>query len=326
MPQGARRIAWFLLAAWFVATPPAMARAGGAVPFKTLAPGKLKVCLYAGFAPFAWKDEAGKWHGWDVDYLAAFAQENQLQLAVVEKDFDGIWLAPGNGDCDIAGTGISDTEERRKATGGTGTWSNTYYQVVRTFLVRTEQFTKLSGIGDLSGKTVILTKGSTANSDICYRMAASNLHPCEKPDGDQPCKFKGLDMKVAPRAKDRLCVNIEYPRNNEEKNAAADVANGSGFSPFAYGGGYGSIQGLVCDWGKAQTLATVWPHCNMASDGHAYAEPFSFVTSAGDQDLAHALNCYINGHKYAGTPIPDLGCPHPPWAPDPDKACSGPRP
>ena len=61
----------------------------------------------------------------------------------------------------------------------------------------------------------------------------------------------------------------------------------------------------------------------MASDGHAYAEPFSFVTRAGNQDLAHALNCYINGHKYAGTPIPDLGCPRiHPGRPIPIGACS----
>jgi hypothetical protein len=34
--------------------------------------------------------------------------------------------------------------------------------VLRTFLVRTEQFANLSRIGDLRGRTVIVTKGSTS--------------------------------------------------------------------------------------------------------------------------------------------------------------------
>jgi hypothetical protein len=312
-----------VLAAALAASSPATARAAGTAPYKTLAPGTLKVCLYAGFAPFASKGQTGKWQGWDVDYLAGFAKANGLTFEVVERNFDGIWLEPGKDACDVAGTGISDIEERRKATGTAGVWSNTYYGVVRTFLVRTEQFAKLTGIDDLRAKTVIVTKGSTANLDVCYRMAAAHLLPCEKPDGDRPCSFKGLDLKVAPRAKERTCLYIDYPRNNDEKNAAADVANSPDYSPFAYGGGYGSVQGLVCEWGATQALATVWPHCNMSSDReHAYGEPFSFVVRAADSALAHALNCYINSHRYAGLPIPDLGCPSPPWTPAPDTACS----
>jgi hypothetical protein len=322
MTQGFSRTAvCSVLAAALAASSPLTARAAGTASFNTLEPGKLKVCLYAGFAPFASRNEKGRWQGWDVDYLEAFARASSLELEVVEQKFDGIWLDPGRGFCDIAGTGISDTKERRDAAGTTAVWSNTYYHVVRTFLVRTEQFANLTRIDDLSGKRAIVTKGSTANSDICYRMAADNLHPCEKPDGDQPCRFKDLDLKATP--KDRRCVDIEYPRNNEEKNAAADVANSGDYSTFAYGGGYGSVQGLVCDWGKTQTLATVWPHCNMSSDRErAYAEPFSFVVRAADSELAHALNCYINSHRYEGTPIPDLRCPSPPWTPHPDTACS----
>jgi hypothetical protein len=118
---------------------------------------------------------------------------------------------------------------------------------------------------------------------------------------------------------------------NEEKNAALDVAEGRSRDkdpglPFTYGGGYGSVQSLVCDCqsslGSSQAIATVWSHCNMASVGKAYAEPFSFVTRAADTGLPHALNCYINSHKYAGTPIPGIACQSPPWTPAPDKACS----
>jgi hypothetical protein len=334
MSNGFRRFgSCFVLAVAFVVTPLATARAGASQTLKTLEPGKLKVCLYAGFAPFASKDKDGNWQGWDVDYLKAFAQASNLHFEVIAvQAFDGIWLEPGLGHCDIAGTGISDIQDRRKATGQAGEWSNTYYHVLRAFLVQTTDFPKLAKVDDLSGKKTIVTKGSTANSDLCYRMQGRNIHPCKKADGDHPCVFPGLDhFKEHQRAQDKSCVYIEYPWMNDEKNAALDVAQGRDRDqdpgpPFTYGGGYGSVQSLVCDCqtslGASQALVTVWSHCNMASGGKAYAEPFSFVVRAADTGLAHALNCYINSQHYEGTPIPGIACPSPPWTPAPDKACS----
>jgi hypothetical protein len=297
------------------AAAPATAHAAANGSITTLEPGTLKVCLYAGFAPFASKVN-GQWQGWDVDYLSAFAAASSLKFVVVEHDFNGIWLAPGQKLCDVAGTGISDIAERRQAAGKDAVWSNTYYGVVRTFLVRTEQFANLAKVEDLRGRKAIITKGSTANTDLCYRMAARKLHPCVKPGGDQPCTFPGFDLKPAT---DKSCVDIEYPQDNDEGKAASAVANsGSDYSPFTYGGGYGSVQALVCQWSDTQRLATVWPHCNMSSNGiNAYAEAFSFVVRAADAGLANALNCFIGANKYAGTPIPDLGCQRPPWTPPP---------
>jgi len=162
MSKRFRRLAVFCLAL-------ALAAAGEAQTLQTLVPGKLTVCLYAGFAPFASKDASGNWQGWDVDYLKGFAQASNLQFAVYEvQAFDGIWLEPGkeNSNCDVAGTGISDLESRRKATGKTGEWSNTYYHVLRSFLVRTAEVPKLTKVEDLRGKQAIVTKGSTANSDL----------------------------------------------------------------------------------------------------------------------------------------------------------------
>jgi Bacterial extracellular solute-binding proteins, family 3 len=297
------------------------------------------VCLYAGFAPFAYKDDKGDWQGWDVSYLKGFAAANDLSFQPVEAaEFDNIWLLPGDGKCDIAGTGISDLKERREATSKNGgSWSNTYYHVLRAFVVRTADFPQLTRIEDLRGKKAIVTKGSTANSDLCYRMKAAGLHPCKKADGDHPCLFTGLEnWPETSRQTDPSCVFIEYPWQNEEKCAGADVAKSYSRdqdpgTPFAYGGGYGSVQGLACDSSGSgdcsygvQTLATVWPHCNMASDGKGYAEPFSFVVRSTEPGLLEALNCYINTHPYPGAPIPVLSpaCATPPWTPAPDPVCS----
>ncbi|HEV7668956.1 MAG TPA: transporter substrate-binding domain-containing protein [Thermoanaerobaculia bacterium] len=322
-------------------SPVLTAHADPAPPFKTMDPGKLKVCLYWGFAPFASRDADGNWEGWDVDYLKAFAKASNIpQFEVVPRDFKNIWLEPGKGSCDIAGTGISDTRERRKNAGPGADWTNTYYYVLRTFLVRTADFTRLTKVEDLSGKKAIVTKDSTANSDLCYRMKEKGLYPCAKAD-DHPCNgFVGLEgYPETTREKDKTCVYIEYPWEKDEKNAGDDVAAGRNSDPdpgvpFTYGGGYGSIQALVCNCQgptpkgqdcpssprKDQDLATVWPHCNMTNEGEV-AEPFSFVVSSADTHLAHALNCYINSHPYQGTPIPDIDCPKPGWTPAPDKAC-----
>lgn len=333
--DGSRLVRGLLLAAALIASTAATASA----QVQTIKPGVLTVCLYPGFAPFAVKEQ-GQWQGWDVAFLQGFAQsmDPKLTFEVAEQsDFDGIWLQPGQDVCDIAGTGISDTADRRNATKDpehAGCWSETYYGVLRTFLVRTGDYARLNDARDLAGKTVIVTKGSTAHVDLCYRMRLANLNPCVKED-DNPCRFKGLDgFKATTRAEDGACVDIEYPENNDERNSACAVANNARYKnpecagkeesnpPFTYGGGYGSIRDLVDT--PDQSLAAVWPHCNMGSDFQAYSEPFSFVVRARSKGLLKALNDYIAKTRnpataqgayrpYEGTPIPDLGCEVPPW-------------
>jgi hypothetical protein len=256
------------------------ARAGFAAAITTITPGTLQVCLYPGFKPFAWK-EGNVWKGWDVDYLTAFAKANHLAFKAVEEPaFNNIWLRPGKNECDIAGTGISDTQDRRNATGSEGKWSATYYTVVRAFLVRTADQEKLKDIGDLRGKTIIVTAGSTADDDLRNRLRQANIED----------------------------VTIES--TDDEVEAAGKIRKGP---QFAYGGGYGSVKDLATDG-----LAVVWPHCNMVKVGEndfkPYAEPFSFVVRAKSTGLLTALNGYIPKHKYEGTPNPaSVKCQNPPW-------------
>jgi hypothetical protein len=269
-----------MLGATVAALPLVTPQAGTAAPIVTIKPGVLQVCLYAGFKPFSYK-EGTTWKGWDIDYLTAFAKANKLAFQPVEAAaFADIWLRPGKGECDIAGTGISDTQDRRKATGTKGQWSATYYTVVRAFLVRTENKDKLKDVGDLRGKTVIVTLGSTADSDLRNRMQQAKI---------TDVKIEGTD---------------------DEGAAAAKVRKGP---QFAYGGGYGSVMDLAKDG-----LTVVWPHCNMTEvakgEFKPYAEPFSFVVRTESTGLTAVLNAYIPGHKYEGTPNPpSVKCVSPPW-------------
>ncbi len=340
--------AGLLLAAALAASssPAARAECTPKTTIKTLDSKSLTVCLYPGFAPFVDKKPDPKpgedpWEGWDVTFLKSFAAANCLDFKVAEQEkFDNIWLLPGQGKCDIAGTGISDTAPRRaatKAAGQVGCWSSTYYGVLRTFLVRTEEAGRLDDVRDLAGRTAVVTKGSTANVDLCYRMRLAGLNPCVKDDLDRPCNFAGLQgLREATRMEDGACVDIRYPQDDDEKNAACAISNSDVYKkavcpktkpdgspqPFTYGGGYGSIR-ILTDT-PDQSLATVWAHCNMGSDFQAYAEPFSFVVRAESTGLLAALDDYIaktqaqpaEGTPYPGTPIPDLGCPIPPWTKD----------
>ncbi len=306
----------------FASSSSVTAWAAEAPAITTRKPGTLQVCLYAGFAPFAYK-EGGLWKGWDVDYLRAFASANRLEFEAVEQpQFEDIWLRPGEGKCDIAASGISDTADRRTAVSSEGCWSTNYYGVVRAFLVRKPDLASLTRVEDLRGKTTIVTRNSSAHLDLCYRMQSAKMSVCKKPDDDRPCP----NLDAVARDADPACVAIEYPRGNNETNAASDVLNAKGpGSPFAFGGGYGSIQ-VLSD--QSSELALTWPHCNMGRYDNRiepYAEPFSFVVSSRQTGLLRALNQFIekNNTPYVGTPVPDLGCKAPPWTqvPSTNPAC-----
>lgn len=247
----------------------AMARSGASAPIKTIEPGTLQVCLYPGFEPFAWRDD-GVWKGWDVDYLEEFANENGLKFRAIEvKEFKGIWRLPGEDKCDIAATGISDTQSRRDDSPG-GAWSKTYYTVVRAFLIRSGD--RLEDIHDLRSKTVIVTEGSTADTDLQNRARQAGI------SGE---------------------VTIHYTEN---ETAAAGQVKDSG--AFAYAGGYGSVKTLAS---KIPGLKVTWAHCNMVRAGGAfkeYSEPFSFVVRSASTALPSALDGYIVRHTYKGTANP----------------------
>lgn len=224
----------------------------------TIKQGELAVCLYPNFQPFVGKDAQGVWSGWDVDYLKKFAEQQKLKLVIVESpEFDGIWNLPGEGKCDIAGSGISDLPERRQATGKLGVWSASYYAVLRAFAVRTDA--KVEGLADLAGQPVIVTKGSTADLDLTNRIACSQPPPA-----------------------------IDVRRTNDEGAGAKEVTDGTA---FAYGGGLGSIQDLVAV--PASNLKVAWPHCFMTKDCKETNEPFSFIVRAESKGLAEALDAYI---------------------------------
>jgi len=223
---------------------------------QTLEPGVLSVCLYPGFAPFVEKGDDGEWTGWDVDFLRGFADEQGLEFQVIDiPQFDNIWMRPGSNECDIAGTGITRTDERVAQTGETASWSDTYYTVAHGFAVK--KGAALARIEDLEGETVLTTKGTTADVDLQARL-----------------KQAGIST-----------TTLEYV--DSEESGIARVLDGSA---FAFAAGVGSIETLAQ---RYPGIELAWEHCIMLSDGSISSEPFGFVVRSASTGLLSSLNGYI---------------------------------
>ena len=242
----------------------------------TIEPGVFKVCLYPGFAPFAIKGEGG-WSGWDPAYLSAFAEQQGLTFEPVEvSTFNDIWMRPGNDECDVAGTGITETAERIQQTGQSIAWTDHYYSVARSLAVRAG--TTIDSVEDLAGKTVVTTKGATADIDLLARIKSAGLTD----------------------------VTVEYV--NDEAVGTQQVADAGPDGPIAFAAGVGSIETLAA---SIPGIEATWIHCMMLPDGTVTSEPFAFTVREQSTGLTEALNAFIAAPTlaYPGGPGSGLDCP-----------------
>jgi ABC-type amino acid transport substrate-binding protein len=153
-------------------------------PITTLTPGKLTLCTYGGFAPVCYKNAAGELIGLDVVFLTRFAESLGLAMVTIEKQFDGIWETPNANLCDIAGAGIQQRANRNVGLGGA--WSDAYFQVERSLLVRAADKAAFDDVKTLSGKKIVVTRGSTADIDAQLRYPNCTILFVDDVAKDQP--------------------------------------------------------------------------------------------------------------------------------------------
>ena len=130
--------------------------------FETIVPNVLTICTYTEFAPFAY-EEHGKVVGSDIFLLERFAREMGLGVTIIKKEFAGLWLTPGNGECDVAAAGMMKRVGRDL--GNTGAWSQSYMLVKRSLLIRRSDADVLKDPADFTGKKIVVTPTSTAHID-----------------------------------------------------------------------------------------------------------------------------------------------------------------
>ena len=151
---------------------------------ETLIPGQLTVCTYGGFAPVCYKDPTGQLIGHDVAFLTHFSKSLGLTVVTIEQSFDGIWTLPGQDVCDVAGAGIMKRDDRPVGPGGS--WSDAYFEVKRSLLVRAAEKTEFDDYETLQGKKIVVTRGSTADLDAQDRYRNCTIQYVDEIAQGQP--------------------------------------------------------------------------------------------------------------------------------------------
>jgi ABC-type amino acid transport substrate-binding protein len=133
--------------------------------WNTIKPGVITVCTYSGFAPVCFVKD-GEPAGKDISFLKKFAADHGMKVKfIVLPYFVGIWRQPGDGLCDIAAAGISPWQARKDESPG-AVWTEDYFHVQRSLLIRKADEDKFHTIADFKGKTIAVTEGSSADLDI----------------------------------------------------------------------------------------------------------------------------------------------------------------
>lgn len=189
-------------------------------PLPTISPGVLTVRAFTGFEPFVFYRE-GELVGFDIDLVRDFAESVGLGLVVLpEATFDGVWLAPGRGEADVAAAGIARFVERLDSRVA---WSEPYYSVLRSLLVHTDRATELTGMDAFAGRAIAFVAGSTADLDTRARApATARLVPVDS---------QATGMRLLRSGKvDALAMGAPTNRRNQDAHPRFEIIDRHAFS------------------------------------------------------------------------------------------------
>jgi polar amino acid transport system substrate-binding protein len=124
--------------------------------------GTLTVCSDVPYVPFEDFDESSPsgFKGFDIDIVQSVADGLELDLVVKDSSFDSLQsgLALNAGDCDLAASAMTITEERKANLA----FSEGYYDSLQSLLVPADS--DIAAIADLEGKRVGVQQGTTGES------------------------------------------------------------------------------------------------------------------------------------------------------------------
>jgi polar amino acid transport system substrate-binding protein len=166
--------------------------------------GKLTVCTDAPYPPFEYQDETtNEWTGFDMDVVREIAAGigEGLELSVTVQPFDGIWLAPKAGTCDMVASAMTITEERQ----ANALFTDGYFDADQSLLVRAEDKDALTSLESLAGKTIAVQTGTTGET-----YAQENAKEATLKSFDEPAAmFLALEGKQVDAILQDLPVNAE---------------------------------------------------------------------------------------------------------------------
>ena len=119
--------------------------------------GKLTVATSPDFPPFE-SLEGGKVVGIEVDIMELIAKELGVELEIVQMDFDAVLMGIQTAKYDCGASGITVDADREKNM----LFTTPYYNAAQVIVVK--EGSPITGKADLSGKTVSVQTGTTAES------------------------------------------------------------------------------------------------------------------------------------------------------------------
>jgi polar amino acid transport system substrate-binding protein len=169
--------------------------------FEVVSAGKLTVCSDAPYPPFEFEDDNGTWIGFDIDIMRAFADKYGLGLEVSVQPFDGIWLKPAAGDCDVVASAMTITDERS----ANALFSDPYYNAAQSLMVRNDDAETYTDLESLSGKVIGVQSGTTGAD-----YAKANASGATIQEFDDPAAlFLALEANQIDAILQDLPVNVD---------------------------------------------------------------------------------------------------------------------
>lgn len=154
-------------------------------------PAKVVVGTNPEFPPFEFVGNDGKIDGYDVALMNEVGKRAGFEVEWKSMDFDALIMAMETGGIDVAISGMTATEERKKQVD----FSDTYFNASQVMIVKTDNDT-IKTFQDLKGKNVGVQQGTTGDLMIS--------------EGDSACIVEGVTVK----------------RMNKGADAVLDLING----------------------------------------------------------------------------------------------------
>ena len=133
--------------------------AGEPTDLATISDGKLTVCTDSPYPPFEFEED-GEFTGFDMEILRAIATNLGLELSVIVVPFDGIWLLPASGQCDLVGSAMTITPERAAE----ALFSEPYFDADQSLLVNAADAETYATLDSLAGQSIAVQTGTTGET------------------------------------------------------------------------------------------------------------------------------------------------------------------